>query len=189
MTNRITALTLTIWWMKSKDYKGKRMFFNYSLIIFYSPKDQECKFLYQSNMTTAFARHSKCNEVIYDKDSLILFCIDLNMWTCNLSANLFSVSLSSCIFFPKLTTVFFPSHCIKSSYAFYDYRNYKDSWKIFQKAPNDNFTLNYTLCWCYELYWERPAPELLTGSVHFPLSVLRTESNTRRQGYLCENIC
>lgn len=60
MTNRITALTLTIWWMKSKDYKGKRMFFNYSLIIFYSPKDQECKFLYQSNMTTAFARHSKC---------------------------------------------------------------------------------------------------------------------------------
>lgn len=60
MTNRITALTLTIWWMKSKDYKGKRMFFNYSLIFFYSPKDQECKFLYQSNMTTAFARHSKC---------------------------------------------------------------------------------------------------------------------------------
>lgn len=60
MTNRITALTLTIWWMKSKYYKGKRMFFNYSLIIFYSPKDQECKFLYQSNMTTAFARHSKC---------------------------------------------------------------------------------------------------------------------------------
>lgn len=60
MTSRITALILTIWWMKSKDYKGKRMFFNYSLIFFYSPKDQECKFLYQSNMTTAFARHSKC---------------------------------------------------------------------------------------------------------------------------------
>lgn len=126
---------------------------------------------------------------LYDKDSLILFCIDLNMWTFNLSANLFSVSFSSCIFSPKLTTVFFPSLWIRSSYALYDYRKYKDSWKIFQKAPNDNFTLNYTLCWCYELYWERPAPELLTGSVHFPLSVLRTESNTRRQGYLCENIC
>lgn len=27
MTSRITALILTIWWMKSKDYKGKRMFF------------------------------------------------------------------------------------------------------------------------------------------------------------------